>query len=283
MPELPDLLYIERYLQKHTTERVIEGVSVRQPVVIRSLMEEPFQQSLPGRRISGIAIHAPFLRMELSGGAALIFHLMLAGRIQHQRKGERSVGYRCFSLRLEDETLLHLADERKMAKAYLIPAGSEGEIPRYTGQGIDILSPSFTWERFRDLAPRHRRKQVRVFINDRTILSAIGNAYADEILFDAGIHPKTFLGRLSGRGLEQLYHSILAVIRRGIRHVEQSGQPIHVKVRDHMQVRNRKGEPCPRCGTTIRREGVRGYDVFFCPRCQPVTRKLFIDWRSTSR
>jgi formamidopyrimidine-DNA glycosylase len=283
MPELPDLFYIERYLRKHVTGRVIESVSVRQPVVIRSAMEEPFQQSLPGRRISGVTVHGPFLRMELSGEAALIIHLMLAGRIQHQRKGERSIGHLGFSLRLEDETVLHLADEKKMAKAYLIPAGGEQGIPRYTGLGIGILSPSFTWERFRDLAPGHRRKQVRVFINDQTILSAIGNAYADEILFDAGIHPKTFLGALSDGELERLYHSILDVMHRGIRYVQQSGQPIHVKVRDHMQVRNRKGKPCPRCSATIRREGVRGYDVFFCPRCQPATRKLFIDWRAALR
>ena len=68
-------------------------------------------------------------------------------------------------------------------------------------------------------------------------------------------------------------------MRWGITEVEKAAQPIQVKVRDHMKVRNRKGEPCARCGTTIRREGVRGYDVFFCPVCQPATRKVFIDWK----
>jgi formamidopyrimidine-DNA glycosylase len=282
MPELPDLIHIQRYLQEHLTGRTILTVSVREPVVIRSMTAEPFQQTLPGRQIAGIAVQGPFLRVGLSGDAALVIHLMLAGRIQHQLKGQRPIGYLCVSLGLEDDTLLHIADEQKMAKVYLVPSGAERDIPRYAELGIDVLSPSFTVERFRELTSRHRRKQVRTFINDQRILSAIGNAYADEILFDAGIHPKTFLSTLSANEVERLYRSILEVLGGGIRHVEASDQPIHKKVRDHMQVRNRKGEPCPRCGTTIRREGVRGYDVFFCPRCQPATRKLFIDWRSAT-
>ncbi|MER3522752.1 MAG: hypothetical protein C4326_01450 [Ignavibacteria bacterium] len=59
--------------------------------------------------------------------------------------------------------------------------------------------------------------------------------------------------------------------------MEKTSEPIHVKVHSHMRVRNRHRQPCPRCGTTIRHEGVRGYDTFFCLQCQPSTRKLFLD------
>ena len=113
---------------------------------------------------------------------------------------------------------------------------------------------------------------------DQTALSAIGNAYADEILFEAGIHPKTTCNQLGEKDVERLYESVRKVIQWGIDEVEKAAQPIHVKVRDHMRVRNRKDQPCPRCGTTIRRVGVLGYDAFFCPRCQPATRRQFIDW-----
>ena len=81
--------------------------------------------------------------------------------------------------------------------------------------------------------------------------------------------------------LARLYEAIGSVIRWGIEEVARAQQPIHVKVRDHMKVRNRKGSPCVRCGTTIRREGVRGYDVFFCPTCQASTRRSFIEWRTS--
>lgn len=165
-----------------------------------------------------------------------------------------------------------------MAKLYIVTHGDYASIPKYKEQGVDILSPQFTLDGFKGLAHQNSRKQVRVFINDHTILSSIGNAYADEILFDAQIHPKTFINKLADEDLVRLHSSIRSVMEWGARKVEEASQPIHVKIRSHMKVRNRKGEPCPRCGTTIRREGVRGYDVFFCPTCQTATRKLFLDW-----
>ena len=97
-----------------------------------------------------------------------------------------------------------------MAKVYLVHRGAYGTIPKYEQLGIDILSAEFTPEKFRELARQHSRKQVRVLINDHTILASIGNAYADEILFDAGIHPKTFVGKLTGEELDRLHRSYIA-------------------------------------------------------------------------
>jgi len=145
--------------------------------------------------------------------------------------------------------------------------------------GINIFSPDFTPEELRRRAAEHPRMQVRVLINDRTILDSIGNAYADEILFAAQIHPKTLAGTLHPDEWVRLHGAIRDVMSDGVRAVADARQPIHIKVRDHMRVRNRKGSPCPRCGSTIRREGVRGYDVFFCPTCQPARRRVFIDWK----
>jgi formamidopyrimidine-DNA glycosylase len=278
MPELPDLLYIRKYLRANISGAVIESCDVQQPVVVRTTLNRPPDQTLPGSRVTAVDIRGPFVTFTLEPPLSIVVNLMLAGRIQHQRAGEHPEGYLCLSLHLRDGSALRFCDEKKMAKIYVIGPGDEGRIPRYTTQGIDILSPEFTVERFRELAAKHGRKQVRVFINDQTLLSAVGNAYADEILFSARIHPKTFLGRLTGEEVVRLWESIRSVMTWGTGEVERAGQPIHVKVRDHLRVRNRKGEACPVCGTTIRREGVRGHDVFFCPTCQPASRKLFIDW-----
>ena len=278
MPELPDLLYIRDHLEGALAGRTIDQVSVKQPVVIRCALNRPFADAITGKRFEGLAVHGPFLRLDLTGHIELVLNLMLAGRLQHQRPGEKTAGYLCFSLLFDDDSRLNLCDEQKMAKAYLVPRGDYAEIPRYSTQGVDILGPEFTLERFEHLAKEHSRKQVRVFINDHMVLSAIGNAYADEILFDARIHPKTFVARLSPEEIKTLYGSIRSVMEWGIAAVREARQPIEVKVRDHMKVRNRKGEPCPRCGATIRREGVRGYDVFFCPNCQRASRRHFIDW-----
>jgi formamidopyrimidine-DNA glycosylase len=280
MPELPDLLYIQKYLTSEVSRKTITGVSIKQSIVLRVAVDQPFKQATTGKTIEAITVHGPFIRIGLSGSLDLIVNLMLAGKLQHQRLKEKTQGHLCLSLCLDDGSLLNLCDEQQMAKAYLVRFGHYAQIPKYSQQGVDILSSAFTREVFAHLAAKHSRKQVRVFINDHTILSAIGNAYADEILFDAKIHPKTFVSKLSARELDTLYASVTSVIEWGIKHVEAAHQPIHVKVRDHMRVRNHRGEPCPRCGTTIRREGVRGYDVFYCPQCQPPSRKPFIDWKT---
>jgi len=280
MPEIPDLIYIRKYLASALTGRSITAVEVRQTVLVRNMLDAPIGDILPGQKFLEVAQRGPFLRMGLDGEIDMITNLMLAGRIQHQRKGEKGEGHLCVAWTLDDGTALRLCDEKKMAKLYLCRSADAASVPRYGTQGIDILSGEFTREKFLALVAANARRQVRVMINDQTVLSAIGNAYADEILFEARIHPKTFSGKLSGEERGRLFEAIGNVMTWGTAMVEQAGKPIQVKVREHLKVRNRKGEPCPRCGTTIRREGVRGHDTFFCPSCQPPSRKLFIDWRT---
>ena len=280
MPEIPDLLYIQKSLSSSITGRTILRATVTQPVVVRSLLDEPIPSILRGKLITEIRLRGPFLWFLLSGEVELIVNLMLAGELAHAPLEEPAPGFRCLSLDLDDGSALYLSDRKKMAKVYCTAAGRYERIPRFAAQGIDVLSPEFTGEKLVEIATRHRRKQVRVFLNDQTILSAIGNAYADEILFEARIHPKTLVARLDASDLHRLHAAVRSVLEWGIREVESAGAPIQKKVRGHLRVRNRKGEPCPRCGSTIRREGVRGHDVFFCPRCQPPTRTHFIDWRN---
>lgn len=283
MPELPDLLHIQKYLNRKICTGVISDVELQQPVVLRNAIDEDYFSALSGLRIDQCFLRGPFIRLELSNDLDLIFNLMLAGKLQHQLSDEKPGGYLCLSFHLDDGSSLNLCDEQKMAKVYLVHHGNYSDVPKFREQGVDILGKDFTQTVLKTLATKHSRKQVRVFINDHTILSSVGNAYADEILFDARIHPKTFVNKLSSSELEQLYDSIRTVMQWGIEQVEKAGQPIHVKVRDHMRVRNRKDQPCTRCGTRIRREGVRGFDVFFCPECQRATRKLFIDWSTANQ
>lgn len=278
MPELPDLLSIQHYLRTHVRNQSISSAEVKNPIVLRVAVEGTFEDLMRDKSVQDCHVHGPFLRLECSGKIDLVINLMLAGKLQHQQQHEKTVGHLCFSLLLKDGSRLNLCDEQKMAKAYVVRQGEYAAIPKYREQGVDIMSSGFTLPAFIELAGRHTRKQVRVFLNDHTILSSIGNAYADEILFDAQIHPKTFVSKLTQQQIERLHQSILSVMKWGIEQVNTASQPIHIKVRDHMKVRNKKDQPCPRCGTKIRREGVRGYDVFFCPKCQSPTRKSFIDW-----
>ncbi len=278
MPELPDLQYIVAKLGPQIAGRRIIDVTIKEPIVIRMLLPDAggFVEAVTGRTFTGLERRGPFLRFSL-GDRELVMHCMLAGRLQVAGPGGRKLPGTCFSFSLDDGARLSYADEKKMGKVYLTGPGMYDAIPGFKEQGVDILGPEFTFPAFERLI-QGRRHQARVFLMDQAALSAIGNAYADEILFAAGIHPKTSCASLAAQERRALYESIRKVMEWGIAEVEKAGQPIEVKVRDHVKVRNRNGQPCPVCGTKIRRVGVLGYDSFYCPRCQPATRKQFIPW-----
>ena len=279
MPELPDLEYIVSNLAGRLAGRAVTSVTVKEPIVIRMLLPGTggFTETLPGRTFGALTRRGPFLHFPLSGEAALVVHCMLAGRLQIAGTGVKPLPHLCFTLDLDNGQALRYGDDKKMGKVYLTAEGAWDGIPGYREQGVDILSDAFTWDAFQRLIAG-RRHQARVFLMDQTALSAVGNAYADEILFSAGIHPKTSCASLGPEQRRRLYDSIRRVMQWGTEEVRAAAQPIEVKVRDHVRVRNRKDEPCPVCGTKIRRAGVLGYDAFYCPRCQPATRPQKIPW-----
>ena len=291
MPELPDLVVLVKKLGPALEGRLISGAFVHEPIVLRVLVEGDFGQLLAGQRITGLERHGPFLHFGLERHE-LVLHLMLAGRLRLAATGEKRLAHEAFAIHLAPSGAganagaggetpgpdsLSYGDEKNMGRVYLCPKGDFSAIPGYKTQGMDILSPAFTWERFAKLIEK-KRNQVRVFIMDQTMLSAIGNAYADEILFEAGIHPKTPCCYLTASDRRKLYDAINAVIAWGIAEVEKADRPTEEKVRGHLRVRNRGGEACPRCGTTIRKAGVLGFDSFFCPKCQPDRTGRGLDW-----
>jgi formamidopyrimidine-DNA glycosylase len=118
-----------------------------------------------------------------------------------------------------------------------------------------------------------------MFLMDKRALASIGNAYADEILFAARIHPKTFCPKLAPAEADALFATIPRVLTDAIAEIRRRHEPVDVKVRDFLAVRGRDGKPCRVCGTTIRAVRVGDGDACFCPTCQPTTRKLFVDWQ----
>ncbi|HET7294101.1 MAG TPA: DNA-formamidopyrimidine glycosylase family protein [Vicinamibacteria bacterium] len=275
MPELPDLLHIRNRLEARLKGRIVTSERVREPVVMRFavrgnlslLLGRPLEQV--GRR--GAAI---LLRFE---GFDLAVDPMLAGRFRFAEPGEKDPASLAFALGFGDVELRYL-DDKKMGKAYLIVAGDFGAIPALRAGGADILSHEFSRERFVSLL-RRRRDQVRAFLLDKKALDTIGNAYADEILFEAGIHPKTWCRAIDHDGAVRLHAAIVSVMKAAIDEVARRDEPLDVKVRDFLKVRLK--DTCPRCGSRLRTAGVKGMDAYFCPTCQPATRPGFLDWRKT--
>jgi len=280
MPELPDLLHVVSKLRERLLGRRVAKDRVREPIVLRFAVHGNLSL-LQGRTLDDLFRKSHFLVFRFEG-LDLAVNPMLAGRFRLAAPGDRDEAALCFALELEaDEPIeLRYLDDKKMGKAYLIATDDWKAIPGLQTGGIDILSPEFTRERFCSLL-KHRRDQVRVFLLDKKALDSLGNAYADEVLFAAGIHPKSFCRALTHEDGVRLHDAIVAVMTAAAREVAARDLGPEIKVRDFLSVRRK--EICPRCGSKIRKAGVRGMDAFFCPKCQPATRASFVDWTRTGR
>ena len=278
MPELPDLLHVLATLRERVLGRHVTAERVAEPIVLRFLVRGNLSLLL-GRRLADISRRAHFLVFRFEG-LDLCVNPMLAGRFRLAGPGEKREASLAFALSFDGDVELRYLDDKKMGKAYLTATDDWKAIPGMQGGGLDILSPQFTAERFVSLLKR-RRDQVRVFLLDKAALDSLGNAYADEVLYEAGIHPKTWCRSLNHEEALRLHKAIVDVMREAAAEVARRGEPIEVKVRDFLKVRLK--EECPRCGSKIRKAGVRGMDAYFCPRCQPATRPGLVDWTRTGR
>ena len=281
MPELPDLVHVEAGLRAAVAGKRIAAARTGDPTVLRVMVSEPFPAVLVGRTLEGVERRGHFMRFGLDGGLVLVVNAMLVGRYrlmapgrETSKKDPRALG---LALAFDGAPELQYLDDKRMGKVYVARAADEGTIPIYGQLGIDVLSPAFTRDAFGKLVAK-RRDQVRAFLMDKRTLASIGNAYADEILFAAGLHPKTFCNKLAPAEIDALHAAIGRVLTDAIAEIQKRDEPIEVKVRDFLKVRGRDGKPCVVCGTTIRAVRVGDGDACFCPHCQRETRKLFVNW-----
>lgn len=285
MPERPDLHHQVPILDRELAGRTITAVHVGIPVVVRCLAPGRLQDLLPGHRFTRATRQLHFVRLPLDPpeGASpleLIVHPMLAGRFQLVPDDQAMTKDTGVALSLDDGRQLRFRDSEKMGKVYLVAQGGQDQVPGLQPVGLDVLDPKvFTFEAFAALASK-RRDQVKLFLLDKAVLDSFGNCYADEALFAAGIHPKVRVRELSREQLQALHAAMVRVLREADAAIAAADPPLQDKLRDHVKVRNRAGQPCPVCGATIRAAGVRGHDAFFCPQCQPDDLgRGFVDWR----
>jgi formamidopyrimidine-DNA glycosylase len=277
MPELPDLVHIEAKLQESVRGHRIAAARTGDPLVLRIMVRDPFPNVLVGQTVRSVERHGHFMCLGLDGQLLIVVNLMLAGRFQLVPADGKTPRAMALSLEMDDGRELRIIDDKHMAKVYVSTRTDATQIPIFGKLGVEILSPAFTREAFGKLIAK-RRDQVRQFLMDKTAIASVGNAYADEILFAARLHPKTFCNKLAPEEIERLYAAIGQVMRDAVAEIARRDPAIDTKLRDFLAVRGRDGKPCKVCGTTIRAVRVGDGDACFCPSCQPTGRKLFVDF-----
>ena len=252
MPERPDLEYVVGVLDPALRGRKIAGAELHKPVLLRMMVPGRLPDALVGRQIIAVTRLSHFVVFLLDLDLDLAIHPMLAGRFDLVPPGaaqRKDVGV-VLSLGPGPAggapVLLRYRDDKEMGKVYVAPRGKRDQVPGLAAVGVDVLGPDFTAAAFRKLA-RARRDQAKVFLLDKAALDSVGNAYADEALWAAGVHPKAWVGRLPDDRLDDLHRALVAVLTDARDEIARRAPPLDEKVRDFLNVRLRKGAPCPRC------------------------------------
>jgi formamidopyrimidine-DNA glycosylase len=268
MPEIADLEAIKAVLQTRIVGRTVQAVSVYKPFVIRSLTGEEIQRALPDQTVTAVHRRGKYL-IFLLARHSLVIHPMLTGRFQLGKPETRRSADTIFTLSLSSGEELRYLDHKSMGMVYLVRAEDYGAIPRFADQGPDALDPDLTFETFRNRLRQHHGEIKGILTNARFI-SGIGNAYADEILFSAGIYPFRKRKSLTEDETQKLYRSMKEVLQKAMAVVKaRMGDNIHLKIRDFLKVHGKAGSACPRCGGRVASVKARQRETNFCRRCQP--------------
>lgn len=274
MPELPEVEVVRRSLEPRLRgSRIIRILAGQHPGDILALPLEEFACEVEGQRIVGLGRRGKTLLIELDSGAAITVHLGMTGELSLARPGEPYPSHHHLSFVLEQGRELRYRDIRRFGRIGLLRPDERDRLEARLGP--EPLAPELTPERLRERLARHRRA-IKALLLEQSFLAGVGNIYADEALFRAGIHPLRPANSLdseeAGRLLVALREVLEeAITRRGttIRNYRDGlGQPGENQARLRIYGRP-PGSPCPVCGAPVERVVVAQRGTTFCPRCQP--------------
>lgn len=269
MPELPEVETTRRGLTPHLLGRTVVALDVRQPQLRWPIARE-LRTLLPGQRIEAIERRAKYLLVHTEPGSALL-HLGMSGSLR-VLPATTAVGlHDHIDWRLDSGHVLRYTDPRRFG-CQLWQA--RGEVhPLLAGLGPEPLSDDFDGGRLWALS-RGRRAAVKVFLMDQAIVVGVGNIYASEALFAAGIHPKRAAGSISRERYDRLAEEVKRILSYAITRggttlrdfINPDGAPGYFE--QELFVYGRVGQPCKVCGAPIRSIVLGQRSTFFCARCQ---------------
>jgi formamidopyrimidine-DNA glycosylase len=268
VPELPEVETARRGIAPHVAGRHVAGWTVRVPTLRWPVI---IPVGLTGRRIAAVARRGKYLLLEIEGGA-LIVHLGMSGSLRILDRDAPLLKHDHFDLVLDDGRVLRLNDPRRFGSVHWQDHPVEAHW-LLAGLGVEPLSADFTGAYLKARA-RGRRVAVKNFLMDGRIVAGVGNIYANEALFLAGIRPTRPAGRVTLAAYERLAVSVRDVLGRAVAmggttlrdFVDQDGRPGYF--RQLLHVYGREGLPCTRCTTRLVGAKLGQRATVFCPKCQ---------------
>jgi formamidopyrimidine-DNA glycosylase len=280
MPELPEVETIRRSLTPHLVGRQVTQIVVRNRALRVPVDSRALARRVEGRRIAGLGRRAKYLLVEMEGGEVLVLHLGMSGRLTVVPVAVPLDHHDHVLFRLSERAgrppeELRLRDPRRFGMVVVLAAARLEQSPIFRHLGPEPLAEGGALDAALLRArARGRRVPVKNLLLDARLLVGVGNIYACESLYAAGIDPRTPAGRLGPRRWERVLGAVREVLRSSIAeggtslndYRDGDGRPGLYQV--GLQVYGRTGEPCRRCGRRIRRIVQSGRSTFFCSRCQ---------------
>ncbi|MEK7652877.1 MAG: bifunctional DNA-formamidopyrimidine glycosylase/DNA-(apurinic or apyrimidinic site) lyase [Patescibacteria group bacterium] len=292
MPELPEVETLRRELVEAVKGKIIKSAEVRWAKMVRPLSEKEFDQKLKNKKITDVKRRAKILIFDLSGKDFLMVHLKLTGQLIFQKlkiKGQKSKvftgghpqkdgvdnlpnKFTHIIITFKDGSKLYFNDLRKFG--WMRITDKEG-IEKLSGEfGLEPLLKEFTLEKFKAIIKKYPKRKIKQILLDQTLIAGIGNIYADESAFDAGILPIRPAGKIKEAEANKLYQSIKKILKLSLSkkgtsadtYVQLNGQPGGFV--PYLKVYGRKGEKCKKCDGMVKRIKVNGRGTHFCEKCQ---------------
>jgi formamidopyrimidine-DNA glycosylase len=276
MPELPEVETVRQGLQRHVVGRTIDKVAVLHPRAVRRHLAGPadFAGALAGRPVSGARRRGKYLWLPV-GEDALLAHLGMSGQLLvGDPDRPLSPHVRAVFTFTDGGPDLRFTDQRTFGHLLYVPDGAQLPGP------IAHIAPDPLEDAFDDAAfaaaLRRRRTGIKRALLDQSLISGVGNIYADEALWRAQLHFARATDTAGRPEITRLLAAIREVMRTALAAGGTSFDSLYVNVDGEsgyfdrsLAVYGREGEPCPRCGTPVRRDPFMNRSSYTCPRCQP--------------
>jgi formamidopyrimidine-DNA glycosylase len=269
MPELPEVETTRRSLLADVVGARIVAVTVRERRLRRPVAAE-FAEQLRGRRFAGIDRRGKYLLFELDDGRTLLVHLGMSGSLCLTAPSTIPHRHDHVLIDLDRDRRLVFNDPRRFG---LMRIGARDELEELRTVGPDPLAAAPTLDEWKAMT-RGRKMPIKSLLMDQRLLGGVGNIYANEALFQAGIRPRRRAGSLTRAELARLADAVKAVLERAVAlggssisdYRDGNGNAGYFQI--HHAVYDRDGQPCGQCGTPIKRLLLSGRSTFYCPRCQ---------------
>lgn len=273
MPELPEVEHVVRALRPVVVGRRILAAELKLKRISPEISRTKFNRQLKDLRITAVLRRGKYILFALESGGLLTTHLRMTGKFVALQTDDKLPPYAHVIFYLDDERRLVFCDMRQFGRMRII--ANAHKLPReLMALAPEPLEDAFSEEYFIETLSRSHRS-LKTLLLDQTRVLGLGNIYAVEALFLAGIHPLKFADTLSKPRARKLYQAIRKVLQEAI----NVGSTLKIDLNDgeasyfgssekFWNVYEREGEPCVNCGTKIRRIAQSGRSTYYCPRCQ---------------